>query len=417
MGNLVYGKKGNKDNLFSNKHLAAFSRIFVGVVFIFSGFVKMVDPLGTNYKFIDYFNDAFHLPAFAVLALPLAFLMNIVEFVTGISLIFKIKAKIGSWLALLFMIFFTPLTFYLAIADPVHDCGCFGDAWVLSNWETFWKNIIILAFTIICFINKDKFVSKLSGIVETALATIVLIVSLGFEIYNYRHLPMVDFRPYKIGTYIPEGMIIPEGKEPPKYGFDYTLKHKETGEEKTMDSESYLAKKVWEDTNWEITETSEPYIVKDGYIPPIHDLRIEVIENNPEQNLEIGSDALDYIVNDKGYSLLMVSYDMKLADTELLRHAEQIYKFCKDKGISFYCLTATSSDDVERIKNEIGANYLCYNTDPITLKTIVRANPGYVLLKKGTVLMKWHNRDFPPIEKLNDAFKMAEQELAESKNN
>ena len=186
------------------------SRLILGIVLIFSGFVKGVDPLGSTYKFTDYFN-AFNIGFLEPFALVLAIILAAAEFSIGVSLLFRFRYRIGVWAVLVFMSFFTIITFILAITNPVSDCGCFGDAIIMTNWQTFFKNLILIPFVLHIFwfraSRKDVFTPPFSWL---ALMLFTL-VFLGIEFHAYRHLPMLDFRPYSVGTYIPEKMSMPEG--------------------------------------------------------------------------------------------------------------------------------------------------------------------------------------------------------------
>ena len=198
-----------KIQLYNNmKYLSLVSRVFVGLVFIFSGFVKAVDPYGSAYKFDDYF-AAFGMPWLHFVSLALSFILSGAEFLIGISLFFGIRMKVGSLALTIFMVFFTILTLFLAIFNPVSDCGCFGDAMILTNWETFFKNVIIIIPAIYIFITIKKFPIKLNPSYEWLILAFFGIVIFSVSLFGYRHLPVFDFRPYNVGTYIPSKMEIP----------------------------------------------------------------------------------------------------------------------------------------------------------------------------------------------------------------
>ena len=198
------------------KFLLNICRILIGLVFIFSGFVKGIDPLGSDYKFTDYFN-AFGMSWMNFSALFFSFLLSMAEFIIGICLFLNIKTKLASWGALLFMAVFTPLTLILAIKNPVTDCGCFGDALVLTNWETFFKNIILLVMVLLVFFNRNRFKSIFNVLEQSVILTGSIIFMFCIEMYSYRHLPILDFRPYAVGANITEGMTIPEGAPHDEY--------------------------------------------------------------------------------------------------------------------------------------------------------------------------------------------------------
>ncbi len=381
----------NKQNLI--QVILLLSRISVGAVFTFSGFVKAVDPQGSYIKFVDYFN-AFGMQSFEPMALTLAFILSAAEFLTGIALLLNLKSKLFIWLALLFMAVFTPLTFYLALENPVTDCGCFGDAWILTNWETFWKNIIITIFTLLIFMfrkeMKEWYQIKLQYF---TLLFFVLSIFI-FQYYNNEHLPVIDFRPYKIGANIKEGMQMPAGKKADKFLVIYTLKHTKTGNTKEIDSEKYIEEKIWEDTLWQITKTSDPILVEEGYKPPIHDFEIISVEPEIISGFSEGEDITELVLNQE-FSVLIVAYNLDKANKKQLYFINNLAKEIGKKEIKFYALTASLSDAIMNYREIYNPVFSFYNTDAITLKTIVRANPGLVLLKKGTIVMKWHGNDVP----------------------
>ncbi|MDR2040627.1 MAG: DoxX family protein, partial [Bacteroidales bacterium] len=208
------------------KNIAAISRILLGIVFVFSGFVKGIDPLGSTYKFIDYFT-AFNLSFLSPLAFILAILMNAAEFLIGVSLILRLRMKVSAWAVFLFMCFFTVLTFILALTNPVSDCGCFGDALVLTNWETFFKNLVLMALALIVFLYRKKYEPVYRPVTEWICVVLIAGVIIGISVYCYRHLPLLDFRPYSVGANIPQGMTIPDGM--PTDEFKTTLYYEKDG--------------------------------------------------------------------------------------------------------------------------------------------------------------------------------------------
>lgn len=370
------------------KLLRNICRILVGIVFIYSGFVKGVDPLGSNYKFIDYFN-AFHMGWMGNTALFFSFLLSLAEFLIGICLFLNVKTRTASWGALLFMIAFTPLTLILAIKNPVTDCGCFGDALVLSNWDTFWKNIILLALTFVVFYNKHKFKPVFNVLEQSILLVCTIIFMLGIEFYSYRHLPIIDFRPYAIGKNINEGMSIPEGAPHDEYQITLKYKNKNTGEIKEFTEENY----PWQDTvNWEYSSSSEK-LIKEGYKAPIHDFVIE----HPEMG-----DITQEILQDNGYTFLVVAYNINKANPVNQEKLNRLAAYAQEKGYRFYGLTASVADDVQKYTEANHVNYDFCSTDEIQLKTIIRSNPGLLLLREGTILQKWGHRDLPEVEELQD---------------
>ncbi len=385
------------------KLLKLIFRIVLGIVFTFSGFVKSVDPLGFAYKFTDYFVEAFGIPSLSSASLTLAIILSALEFLVGISLLINIKPKLSSIGALLFMIVFTPLTFYIAISSPVEDCGCFGDAIKLSNWATFFKNLVLLPMAIIVFMEAKGQSKTYKGKMDWIVAGAFTIVILLFEYYNLAHLPVIDFRPYSIGTYIPDKMVIPANEKPDSFAIFYTLKNMETGKLSKIDDVAYIDKEIWKDTLEEIVETSEPVLVKKGYSPPIYNLKAYPI-NLDRFGTQSQDDAIDTILSQENYSFLLVSYDIEHANLEAFREMENLLSYANIKNIETHFLTSSTSG-INRfmVKIDFPAKY--YNTDPITLKTIVRSNPGLVLLKKGKIIDKWHYNDIPSIKEFESIIK------------
>ena len=188
------------------KVLRTISRIIVGLVFIFSGFVKAVDPLGFTYKLTDYF-AAFHIAWLTPAALFLSILLFAFEFTLGFAFLFHAKIKVMSWLMLFFMSFFLILTFILALTNPVTDCGCFGDAIIISNWQTFYKNVILIILVLVVFLGRNKMKSRYSKGFERSVIGIGLVIILWVSIYSYRHLPLIDFMPWKVGNQISTDVV------------------------------------------------------------------------------------------------------------------------------------------------------------------------------------------------------------------
>lgn len=368
------------------KLLNKISQYIVGIVFIFSGFVKAVDPLGFTYKLQDYF-EAFGMESLSVLAFPLAIFFSTIEFSIGFSLLFGTKRKPTIWLLTLFMVFFTILTFILALFNPVTDCGCFGDAIIMSNWQTFGKNIFLMIFVSILFISKEKFEVNWTEKKQWAIISIPVIFSIFISVYCYLNLPIFDFRPYNVGTYIPEKMIVPENA--PKAEYETLLIYKKNGKEKEFTLQNLP------DSTWKWVSSNNK-LISEGYVPPIHDFTIETLE---------GKDITEIVLNDEKFTFLLIAYDLKKANTKNILAINKIANFSQESGVcNFICLTSSLESEIDEFKKNTNASYQFYNSDNITLKTIVRSNPGLVLLKKGVILGKWHNRNIPSTEEISEKF-------------
>lgn len=361
-------------------------RFLLAAAFIFSGFVKAVDPLGFQYKIQDYltaFGIAAWFPSFFPLLGGIA--LSAMEFSVGIFLFFGIRRTLASTLALMLMTFMTPLTLYLAIFNPVSDCGCFGDAWVLTNWETFVKNVFLFIAAIGAFRGRKmliRFVSlKMQWLVS--LYTLLFVFTLSF--YCLDRLPVLDFRPYKIGKNILEGMTIPEGAKPSVYESIFVLE--KNGEKKEFTLENYP------DSTWTFVDT-RTVLKEKGYEPPIHDFSMV--------DLNTGDDITETVLTDKGYTFLLVAHRIEEADDSNIDLINEIYDYSVEHGYKFYCLTSSPEDQIEQWKDKTGAEYPFCQMDDITLKTMIRSNPGLMLIKDGTILNKWSDEDIPDEYVLTD---------------
>ncbi|MCE4564420.1 DoxX family protein [Maribellus sp. CM-23] len=369
------------------KHLA---RILFGLVFIFSGFVKGIDPLGSTYKFTDYFH-ALGLDSLVWAAFPLGILLAFAEFAIGVAFLFNWRMKWFSWLGLLFMAFFTPLTLWIAVKNPVTDCGCFGDALVISNWETFYKNLLFSALAIIAVFNRQWYSEQVKTKTPLVLSSLTFVVYFGMVYYSYNHLPLIDFRPYKVGTHIPEAMSIPEGAPQDEYENIFYYKNKKTGEVKEFTEENY----PWQDTaNWEYDDMVSNLIQK-GYEAPIHNFMIE----SPE-----GEDITDFFIYDENYVFMLIAYDLSKANTRSQDQINALADWALEQGYSFVCLTSSLPDEAMDFADQYGTPYEYFNVDEVTLKTIIRSNPGLMVLKNGTVIAKYHANDIPSPEAFSTEF-------------
>ena len=363
-------------------------RIIVGIVFIYSGFVKGIDPLGSDYKFTDYFN-AFGMGWMNATTLFFSFALSLAEFLIGIALLFNLWVSRMAWGALLFMAFFTPLTLVLALTNPVSDCGCFGDAMILTNWQTFWKNIILLLLAIMIFMYRKEYKSSLPLVGQFSFLALAGAGMLCLSVYCYRHLPVLDFRPYAVGKNITEGMRLPEGAEPDQYEVTLKYKNKQTGEVQSFTEENY----PWQDTlNWEYESSSER-LVKKGYITPIHDL---VIEHPTLGNIT------EEILEDDNHTILAVAYNLTQSDVQYQPAINRLAEYAQEKGIRFYGLTSSSERDIETYKKRYHVPYEFCTADEIQLKTMIRSNPGVIILREGTILDKWAGKDVPDVKELQD---------------
>lgn len=361
------------------KIIRTICRILIGLVFIYSGFVKGIDTIGFAYKFHDYFM-AFHMNYLQFLAMPLAVFFPAAEFLIGVALILGLRMKIASWALLLFMTFFTILTFILALFNPVSDCGCFGDAIVLTNWQTFYKNVILLIPTLVIFFSGDESRNDEKKVEQWLMLLITLSGFLFVVNYCLNHLPIIDFRPYKVGTDLVRDMSRPAGAQ--QDSFKTMLSYRKDDVIKEFSLENI----PWKDTTWKWVET-RVIKVKEGYKPPIHDFSIKSFE---------GNDITNEVLTDHGFSFLLIARDISKANILAFEQANAIAKYCKTGHCKFYALTSSSQAEMDSIKKSRDLVFDFFITDGTTLKTINRANPGLMLIRDGTVLAQWHYNDFPP---------------------
>jgi len=376
------------------KILRFISRIIVGLVFMFSGTVKAVDPLGSAYKFSDYFR-AFHLEFLQPFALFLAIVLFTAEFISGFSVLSGYRQKTGIWGVMILMCIFTPLTLILAVTNPVSDCGCFGDAIHLTNWQTFWKNIILLFFVLVLFTGRNRAIHQGIPLKEWITISMVVILFVIFSLLNLRYLQLFDFLPYKTGISIPEKMIIPEGKPPDEYLT--TFIYEKEGVQKEFTIENYPA----DDSTWKFID-QKSILIKKGYQPQIHDFSITTTN---------GEKITDSILTNPGYTLLMISTKLGNATEAHLKKGFELGARCLAEGISFYVVTASGSDEVRAYNNGLT---IC-TADETTLKTIVRANPGYLLLRNGTIEGKWSWATIPPNEQFSGDMSVSQVEKMNNK--
>lgn len=375
------------------KVLVEISRVVLGVTFIFSGFVKAVDPFGTAYKITDYLS-AFNLSSLSFLSLPGSVFLCGLEFAMGACMLFGLYRKWNSRLMLLVMSFMTLLTLYLAITDPVEDCGCFGDFLIISNWQTFYKNIVLLICSIIVFVYPERISNIFTG-KSYWLAFLYIFVFIGlFVFYNYLYDPVFDFRPYKVGANIAELKNIDEGKGREE---QVVLVYEKDGVEKEFTEENY----PWEDSTWTFVRMDSKTI-KEGEVSPIKDFVINKLELNASRTEIVAQeDITEAVLSDSNYVFLMVSPLLEDINISYLSSFEDIEAYATDNGYRFYCLTSSTTDGIIEWADVNTINFDFCTMDERTLKTIIRSNPGLILLKDGVVVNKWADIAVPSESELN----------------
>lgn len=360
-------------------------RLLMAATFIFSGYVKAIDPLGTQYKLTDYLQAmgiGSLLPEWTLLVG--AVLLAALEFSLGIFLLFAIRRHLVSRIVLALMSIMTLLTLWIVIANPVKDCGCFGDAVVLSNGQTFIKNIILLAIALMLLKWPTSMVRFVSKKTQWIVINYTVIFALALSTWSLWDLPLFDFRPYHVGANIAQGMKIPQGAPQPQFETTFILEKNGQQKEFTLDN--------YPDSTWTFVD-SKTVQTAEGYVPPIHDFSI--------QDNKTGEDITQEVLNDTGYTFLLISPTLAYADDSNFGRIDQIYEFAQDYGYRFICLTASSDKDIAKWQDITGAEYPFYTTDATTLKTMIRSNPGLMLLHHGTIIQKWSHNKLPQPEELN----------------
>jgi uncharacterized membrane protein YphA (DoxX/SURF4 family) len=375
------------------KFITFISRLIVGVLFIISGLIKANDTVGFSYKLEEYFSaDVLNLEFLIPLALVMAAGLCIVEVILGVMVLIGSRPKLANWSLMAMTVFFTFLTFYSAYFNKVTDCGCFGDAIKLTPWESFGKDIILLVLIGILFLGEKHIKPLFNEKKENMMMGIVTFFCFAFVIHTYRHLPVEDFRPYAVGNNITEGMKTCDelGLPCAEEALYYIVKDKNTGETSEMLSTDYQDK--WEQFDF-VEATDKSIVLQEGYEPPIHDFSISL-------------DGVDYTYSilDEENAFLLVCYNITKTSSSKQEEINAFYEECQARGISFYALCASSDDNILAYQEENNIDYPFYFTDETTLKTMIRSNPGLMLLKKGTIQGKWHHNDFPQMEDLENLF-------------
>lgn len=359
-------------------------RFVLAATFIFSGYVKAIDPLGTLYKLKDYaaamsLNGL--LPDWVLVGVAIA--LGALEFALGVFMLFAVRRHVVSRITLAFMTAMTVLTLWIFVADPVKDCGCFGDALKLTNGETLLKNIVLSACAALVAwrpVDMARFISRSNQWIVRYYTVAYIVITSVYCLYT---LPIFDFRPYHVGMNIKQGMEIPEGAEQPEFESTFLLRKNGETREFTLDN--------YPDSTWEYVDTRTVQ-TKKGYEPPIHDFALT--------SCDTGEDITEQVLTKKGYTFLLVSPRLAVADDSNFGDIDQIYEYAEENGIDFYCVTASANNEIERWRDLTGAEYQFCNADETTLKTMIRSNPGLMLLKDGTIIGKWSHNALPQTDDL-----------------
>lgn len=362
------------------KFLVHLSRVFVGVLFIISGFIKLNDPLGFSYKLQEYFGaDVLNMEFLIPYALLFSVFVVVFEVVLGVFLLIGYKPKFTVYSLLAMIVFFTFLTFYSAYFDKVKDCGCFGDALKLTPWESFTKDVVLLVFILILYYGLKYIKPIFTTLPTTIIALLSFLLSLWFAYHVLMHLPSIDFRAYAIGKNIQEQMIVPE--DAPKPILEYTWTFNVNGEEKEfVTNGSYPTV----DGDYVGVETKT---LDEGYIPPIQDFSIESEDEN-----------LTNFFLEKEKLVIVAMYNITSSEKDGVIKLKAFAKRATDAGYTVIGLTSSGEAEKQKVKTEYEIYFDFYLCDEKVIKTIVRANPGIVVLNKGTVVNKAHWNDIEDIE-------------------
>ncbi len=349
-------------------------RLFLGMVFVFSSVVKGIDPVGTAYRVEDYLL-VFGWSGLVRYAIVIAFLVIISEFILGIAFLFKLRMKIAVFAMFFIMVFFTVVTYFDAVNNWVPDCGCFGDAVKLSNWQTFFKNIFLISLNIIALIKYKTWRFNGKPIVQWMVIFIIGGLFAGFVTYNYRHLPIVDFRAWKVGR-----SMKTTGENNEKVYVTY--KNKTTGEIKEYQSPNY----PWKDSTWLAQWEFVNQRIDDSQVDKKYNL---VIEDS------LGNDFTKDIIENRDKQFIVISYYLSAASNEGMKKLSRIIPEIKKYGVSVVLLTASDNAEIKKVLKQYHLNIPAYFADDVELKAMIRSNPGLMLMQNAIVLKKWHYNDFP----------------------
>jgi len=367
------------------KIVTQISRILVGVLFIISGFIKANDTIGFSYKLVEYF-EILHMPIFIDYAVGLAMVICIFEIIVGVALLIGAYSYLNAWLLLLMIVFFTLLTGYSAITNKVTDCGCFGDAIKLKPVESFIKDLVLLVFILFIFIGHKYIKPLFNKGIETVGLGISLVVVTAFTLYTYMFLPKIDYLPYKVGNNIKTLMTYPVGAERDVY--EMVFIYQKDGKQIELGINELG---IINDTYKFIDRKDK--LVKQGFKLQIYDFK--VYDRN--MNIEY-TDSL--LADTSGYKLLIIQKSIEESRKGTGEQLAALTAPWVQNGNKVWALTASSNDIVEPYRHANQLMYDYYTMDPTPLKSIVRSNPGIVLMKGNTIVKKWSSYAIPTYEML-----------------
>lgn len=366
------------------------ARVVVGATFVFSGFVKAIDPLGFAYKIEDYLIE-FQLVELFPLALPAAIFMVVAEFSLGVTLLLGIYRKWTVRLIGLFMVFYTPLTLWIAITNPVEDCGCFGDALIITNWQTFYKNLVLLLATLLLLVQWKRMKPFFARTTAPAVALFTVLFGILFSLYSVNRSPIMDFRPYHIEANIPRQMYVdPEKADVVETVFIYS----KDGVEEEFTEEDY----PWNDTTWTYVDM-RTRVVREGEKPKIEDFALGTLYYDEEEGeWYAGGDITDLILSEPSYQFLMIASSLEDMREERLDRFKALHRYAQENDYEFYLVTATPATETGSWEEQHRTGFQFIHADERVLKTMIRSNPGLMLLKEGRVINKWDDRGVPSLD-------------------
>ena len=377
----------------SCKGLLLFCRLLLAATLIFSGFVKAIDPLGTQYKMGEYLVALGLADIFpATTLLVAAVLLSTLEFTLGVLLLFAIMRRVVTKITVALMAAMTLISLWIVVSNPVSDCGCFGDAIHLTNWQTFLKNILLLAAALFAAFNAIKMRRIISKRSQWIVSNYSVLFSIGLSLYCLYALPLFDFRPYRVGNNIGQLMEIPADAPQPEYETRFIME--KNGERRTFTLEDYP------DSTWTFIDRQTRQI-REGYVAPIHDFSIIDTENQ--------EDLTQQVLGHEGYTFLLIAPLLESASINEFGEIDDLYEYAHNHEMPFLCLTASGDEGIAQWINTTGAEYPICNTDETTLRTMIRSNPGLMLLKQGTILGKWSHNQLPDLDRMSQIISKAEQ--------
>jgi len=375
----------------NQKLLVNICRILVGVLFIISGWIKANDSIGFGYKLGEYF-EVFGMKFLEPFSTGMAYAISCSEIILGIFLLLGFWMEFTAWSLLLMIIFFTFLTFYSAYFNKVTDCGCFGDALHLKPWQSFQKDIVLLLLILGIFRGRKMITPIFSPGVTKFVLSSAITATFVYASYCLYYLPVVDFRPFKIGNDIKQQMTVPEGA--PKDSMDMHFIYEKDGKQVDFNMNDLM--KVKDLNTYKFVKT-ESKLVREGYHAPIHDFVI---------NSRLGQKFTDTFLNQKGYRIMIVQYDLTKSDQNGQLDLNKLVKYIyKNALCPVWPLTASTDDKIVMYRNLNQVPYDFFTADGTLLKTIIRSNPGIVLLKDNVVINMWPSTHIPTREEFQAALK------------